>query len=128
VGNLFSSHFLYIFAKRIFNQFAMEKNESKIWEKFLGAKVATEKLNIEGFSKPIEFDIYDGHAVCYDYKGHRYDMEFPQMKAIRDSTELSDAIIKYIDGIESVNEITVLHSLIAFNTLYKDGVEVVVKS
>ena len=106
----------------------MENNESKIWEKHYGKKICTQKLNIEGYKKPIEFDIYDGHAVCYDYKGHRYDMEFPQMKAIRDSTELSDAIIKYIDGIESVNEITVLHSLIAFNTLYKDGVEVVVKS
>lgn len=106
----------------------MEKNESKIWEKFYGAKVATEKLNIEGFKKPIEFDIYDGHAICYNYRGHRYDMFYPQMKAIRDSTELSEAIIKYIDGIESINEITILHSLIAFNTLYKDGVEVAVKS
>ena len=105
----------------------MEKDESKIWEKFYGKKVATEKLNIEGFKKPIEFDIYDGHAICYDYKGHRYDMLYPQMKAVRDSKELSDAIIEYIGDIDSANEITVIHILIAFHTLYKDGVEVEAK-
>ena len=105
----------------------MEKNESNIWEKFYGKKVATEKLNIEGFKRPIEFDIYDGHAICYDYKGHRYDMIYPQMKAVKDSTELSDAILEYIGDIDSVNEITVIHILIAFHTLYKDGVEVEAK-
>ena len=105
----------------------MEKDESKIWEKFYGKKVATEKLNIEGFSKPIEFDIYDGHAICYDYKGHRYDMIYPQMKAVKDSTELSDAILEYVGDIDSVNEISVIHILIAFHTLYKDGVEVQAK-
>ena len=105
----------------------METNESKIWEKHYGKKVATEKLNIEGFKKPIEFDIYDGHAICYDYRGHRYDMFYPQMKAIRDSEELANAIIEYIGDIESANEITIIHILIAFHTLYKDGVEVEVK-
>ena len=105
----------------------MEKDESKIWEKFYGKKVATEKLNIEGFSKPIEFDIYDGHAICYDYKGHRYDMIYPQMKAVKDSTELSDAILEYVGDVDSVNEISVIHILIAFHTLYKDGVEVQAK-
>ena len=51
-------------------------------------------------------------------------MIYPQMKAVKDSTELSDAILEYIGDIESVNEITVIHILIAFHTLYKDGVEV----
>jgi len=102
----------------------MEKDESKIWEKFYGAKVATEKLNIEGFKKPLSFDIYDGHAICYNYRGHRYDMIYPQLKAIKDSTELSGAIIDYIGDIESVNEITVIHILITFHTLYKDGVKI----
>ena len=105
----------------------MEKDESKIWEKFYGKKVATEKLNIEGFKKPIQFDIYDGHAICYDYRGHRYYMLYPQMKAVRDSTELSDAIIEYIGDISSASEITIIHILIAFHTLYKDGVEVIAK-
>ena len=105
----------------------MEKDESKIWEKFYGEKVATEKLNIEGFKKPIEFDIYDGHAICYNHKGHRYDMFYPQMKAVKDSTELSEAIIDYIGDINSVNEITVIHILITFHTLFKDGVEIEVK-
>lgn len=101
--------------------------EEKIWEKFYGKKICTEKLNIEGFSKPIPFDIYDGHAICYDYKGSRYDMQYPMLKAIKDSKEMSDAVIKYIGNINNKEEITVLHVLISFNTLYKDGVEVIPK-
>lgn len=97
--------------------------EGKIWEKFYGKKICTEKLNIEGFKKPIPFDIYDGHAICYDYKGSRYDMKYPQLKAIKDSKELSDAVINYVGDIKDKEEITVLHILIAFNTIYKDGVE-----
>ncbi len=102
----------------------MEKNELKYYEKSYGKKICTEKLNIEGFSKAIPFDIYDGFAVCENYRGHRFDMVYPQMKAIKDSKELSDAVIEYIGGITSVDEITVLHVLISFNTLYKDGVEI----
>lgn len=100
------------------------KDEHKIWEKSYGEKICSEKLNIEGFDKPIKFDIYDGHAICYNYKGHRYDMVYPQMKAVRDSKEISDAIINYVGDIDDADEITVLHVLMAFNTLYKDGVEV----
>lgn len=98
--------------------------EEKAWEKFYGKKICTERLNIEGFSKPIPFDIYDGHAICYDYKGSRYDMIYPMMKAVKDSKELSDAVIEYIGDIKDKEEITVLHILISFNTLYKNGVEV----
>ena len=102
----------------------MVKDESKIWEKHFGKKICSERLNIEGFGKPIPFDIYDGYAVCEDYKGHRLEMEYPQMKAVKDSVELSDAIIEYVGDISDREEITVLHILIAFNTLYVDGVEV----
>lgn len=103
----------------------MVKDESSVWEKFYGKKVCSEKLNIEGFAKPIPFDIYDGHAICENYRGHRYDMVYPQMKAITESNELSDAVIDYVGNITQKEEITVLHVLMAFNTLYKDGVEVV---
>lgn len=96
--------------------------EEKIWEKFYGKKICTERLNIEGFAKPIPFDIFDGHAICYDYKGSRYDMKYPQMRAVKDSKELSDAVINYIGDITNKEEITVLHILISFNELYKDGV------
>jgi hypothetical protein len=51
-------------------------------------------------------------------------MFYPQMKAIKDSKEMADAIIESVGGIEYADEISVLHVLIAFNTLYKDGVEV----
>ena len=102
----------------------MNNNESKIWEKFYGKKVCSENLNIEGFKKPIPFDIYDGHAICENYKGHRFDMIYPQLKAVKDSKELSDAVIEYIGEISDKEEITVIHVLMAFNTLYKNGVEI----
>ena len=97
-------------------------NESNIWEKFFGKKICTENLNIEGFKKPIPFDIYDGFAVCDDYKGQSFNMEFPQLNIVKESKELSDAIIDYIGNITNKEEISVIHVLITFNTLYKNGV------
>lgn len=105
----------------------MENNESKVWEKLCGKKIASEKLNIEGFKNAIPFEIYDGFAFCENYRGHRYDMIYPQLKAVKDSKELSDAVIDYIGSIESVEEISVIHILITFNTLYRDGVEIIPK-
>ena len=110
----------------------MVENESKVWEKLCGKKIGTEKLSIEGFKKQIPFEIYDGYAYCEDYKGHRYDMTYPQLKAVKDSEEMATAVINYINEIsdkklESVDEISVIHVLIAFNTLHRDGVEIVPK-
>lgn len=104
----------------------MENNEANIWEKFCGNKIATEKLNIESFNKPIPFDIYDGYAVCNDFEGHRYDMAYPQMAAIKESEELANAIIDYIKSpkVTNVDEISVIDILITFNTLYQDGIEI----
>ena len=110
----------------------MVQDESKIWEKLCSKKIATEKLSIEGFKNQIPFDIYDGYAVCHDFKGHKYEMVYPQLKAVKDSKEMSDAVIEYINSIsdkqiENVDEISVIHVLISFNTIYKDGVEIMPK-
>ena len=56
-------------------------------------------------------------------------MSYPQLKAVKDSEEMATAVINYINEIsdkklESVDEISVIHVLIAFNTLYRDGVEI----
>lgn len=104
----------------------MQQDESKIFEKMYGKKVATEKLNIEGYKQAIPFDIYDGYAICPKFRGHRYDMTYPQMKAVKDSKELSDAIVEYC-GLNNADEITVIHVLITFNTFYEDGVEIEAK-
>jgi hypothetical protein len=111
----------------------MVKDESKVWEKLFGKKIATEKLSIEGFKNKMPFEIYDGYAYCADYRGHRYEMVYPQLKAIKDSKEMADAVMEYINSIsekklEVADEIGVIHVLIAFNTLYRDGVEVVPKA
>ena len=110
----------------------MVKDESKILEKLFGKKIATEKLSIEGSKTQMPFDIYDGYAVCENYRGHRYDMSYPQLKAVKDSKEMSDAVIEYINSIsekqiESVEQLSVIHVLISFNTIYRDGVEIVPK-
>lgn len=102
----------------------MEANESKIFEKFYGKMVSHEELQIEGYDKPIPFDIYDGHAVCFNFDGHRYDMVYPTMLAIRDTKELQQAILGYCDDITDIDEISPIHSLTAFNTMYVDGVQV----
>lgn len=99
--------------------------ESEMWEKMLGKKFCSVKLNIEGMNKPLPFDVYDGHAICENYKGNRYDMSYPQMKAIKDSDELANAIIDYIDDIHSKEEISIIHILIAFNTIHKNGWEII---
>lgn len=111
----------------------MVENESKIWEKFYGKKIATERLSIEGFSKQLPFDIYDGFAVCENYRGHYYDMSYPQLKAVKDSKEMADAVIEYINSIsekklENAEDISVIHVLISFNTIHRDGVEIVPKN
>lgn len=110
----------------------MANIESKVWEKLCGKKISTEKLSIEGFKTQIPFDIYDGYAVCENYRGHRYDMEYPQLKAVKDSKEMSDAVIEYINSISDnkltcVDEISVIHVLISFNTISRDGIEIVPK-
>ena len=110
----------------------MVKDDSKIWEKLFGKKISTEKLSIEGFKTQIPFDIYDGYAICENYKGHTYDMSYPQLKAVKDSKEMADAVIDYINSIsekqlESVEEISVIHVLISFNTITRDGVEIMPK-
>jgi hypothetical protein len=107
----------------------MVENESKVWEKLLGKKIGSEKLSIEGFKSQIPFEIYDGYAYCDNYKGRRYDMTYPQLKAVKDSKEMSDAVIDYINSIsekqiQSVEEISVIHVLISFNTIYRDGIEI----
>ena len=102
-------------------------DESKVIEKHFGKKVCTEKLNVEGYNKPLKFDIYDGYAICPNYHGHVYEMEYPMMKAVKDSKEFSDAIMEYVSGINNVDEISVLHVLITFASLYKDGVEIKAK-
>ena len=103
----------------------MEKDESKIFEKMYGKKVCTEKLNVEGYKKPIQFDIYDGYAVCEDYDGHVIEMQYPQMKAVNESKQFADAIMEYVGNIESADEISVLHTLLTFNTIFQDGVELI---
>lgn len=103
----------------------MEANTLKVVETMFGSKVCTAKLNIEGFTTPAEFDIYDGFAICEDYGGKQLIMQYPMMEAVKDSDEIASAILEYVGGITK-EEISPLHSLMTFNTLYVDGKEYIV--
>lgn len=100
----------------------METNINNVYEKMYGKKFKTIDLNLEGYEEPVPFDIYDGFAVCEDYKGHQLVMEYPQMKAIKESKEFSKAIIDYVGKDLTESAITPLHSLMTFNKFYVDGV------
>lgn len=107
----------------------MNEKEHKALLKLHGKYVGKEKLKIESFPKKIEFDIYDGYA-CAEHGGHKYDMVYPQLRAVKEMEELSKPLIDYINRIstkkiESVDEIGIIHCLIAYNTIYCDGVEIV---
>lgn len=116
---------IHIFAKKVFFSLNMDIKEKNALEKQWGKKVCSMELNVEGFPTKIPFDIYDGYAVCEDYNGHVIEMQYPQMKAINDSKQFADAIMEYVGNIESADEISVLHILLTFNTIYQDGVELV---
>ena len=100
----------------------MEKNKAKIYAKMFGNKVLSTKLVLEGYEKPIPFDIYDGFAICENYEGHQIVMEYPMIDVVRKTKEFSDAIIEQIGGTLKPNDITVVHSLIVFSKRYVDGV------
>jgi len=51
-------------------------------------------------------------------------MQYPQLSVIKESKELTDAIIDYC-GCEK-SQITVIQVLITFNTLYKNGIEITI--
>lgn len=107
---------------------ATKKTQEEITESVLkkmwGEKACTRKVNIEGENKPIEFNIYDGYAKSTNKKGKVYEMEFPMIKAIKQCKDLEDEIIKYIGNGLDPKEISPLHSMITFSTLYIDGVEI----
>lgn len=95
-----------------------------VLKKMWGEKTCTRKVNVEGEKKPIEFDIYDGYAKSTNKSGSVYEMTFPMMKSIKQCKELEDEIVKYIGNGLDPKEISPLHSMITFSTLYVDGVEV----
>ena len=97
----------------------METNLEKVFTKYYGKKVETTELNVEGIDKKLPFDIYDGFAICID-GDDEYIMQYPQLKIIKESTDLTNAVIDFCEGITK-NDIRVIHSLMAFNTLFKNG-------
>lgn len=99
-----------------------------ILEKFFGKKICERQITIEGLTTPIPFSIYDGyaHGEC---QGHNYDMEYPQMEAVKNCEEIANAVIDYCSTIpipnkpKQIEDITVIHVMATYNTLYQDGRE-----
>jgi hypothetical protein len=84
-------------------------------------------LEISGFKKAINFEIYDGYAYCPDYKGHEYGIEYPRIELIEKSKELQGDIREWV-GLKEDAEITVFDIIQTFNVMYRDGAKVVYDS
>lgn len=99
-----------------------------ICEKFFGKKVCDKSITIEGINTPIPFSVYDGYA-CAEFQGHTYDMEYPRLDAVKACEDIANGIIEYCKGIAipnkptDVKDITVIHVMVTYNTLYVDGKE-----
>lgn len=99
--------------------------EEEVFKKYYKGNPIKLQLNIVGYDL-IPFDIYDGYATCQDFNGKRFDMTYPQLKIVRESKELADEIMTKCPKITRKEEITIINILMTYNTLYVDGVEVIV--
>lgn len=102
----------------------IERIEKKTLETLFGNMIEEKALEINGFKKPITFEIYDGYAYCPSYKGHEYGIEYPRIELIEKSNELQSDIREWV-GLDEKAEITVFDIIQTFNVMYRDGEKVV---
>jgi hypothetical protein len=68
------------------------------FEKATHSKIVAENVEIKivdeilGDKKPhiLKFDIYDGFAICPNYKGKTYTMKFPKVEFMKIATNIAD--------------------------------------
>lgn len=101
----------------------MARIEKKTLETIFGNLVAEKELELSGFRKKINFEIYDGYAYCPDYKGHEYGIEYPRISLIEKSKELQSEIRTWV-GLDENAEITIYDIIQTFNVMYRDGKKV----
>lgn len=99
----------------------MDRIKREDIEKNYGKMIDERPLSIEGFSKKLHFEIYDGFAYCQDFEGSEYILKYPKMSFVKGSPDAQEAIRSYL-GIDKNKDITVLDIIQRFNTFYKDGV------
>lgn len=109
----------------------MAKIEQRDIEKLFGRKIATYDIRFPNYKAPLKFDLYDGFAYCENYNGHEYTLDYPKLELVKQAKELSDDVIRVINTmskephIETVDDITVTHVMIAFkHNMTKDGVTI----
>lgn len=105
----------------------MQENHSLIFEKMFGKCVAHEKVKIEGIAKSVKIDIYDGFAIGQSGED-KITMEYPLLSVVKSSPELVDELKDYLDDIEDINEITPIQVMQTFATIFRNGVELKVKT
>lgn len=85
-----------------------------------GKKVCEAELHVDGFKKPMKFDVYDGFAICPKYGKKQYEMTYPTLSFVKGAKELADEVMAY-KNLKNANEITVIHILETYNTLTSYG-------
>lgn len=93
-------------------------------EALYGKKVCEAELHVDGFKKPMKFDVYDGFAFCPKYGTKQYEMTYPTLSFVKGAKELAEEVMEY-KHLKSVNEITVIHILETYNTLTSYGKPVI---
>ncbi len=100
------------------------RTAKEIIEIMYGKMIDEKNLDISGFKKPLNFEVYDGYAYCPNYKGHEYALEYPRIELIEKSKEMQEDIRNWLDMKED-DKITVYDIIQTFNIMYRDGVKVI---
>jgi hypothetical protein len=85
--------------------------------------VCTEKIkmadDVLGDKKhhTLEFDVFDGLAYCADFEGKELFMDFPKLAFIKQCKDSEKEMRKFLN-LDETTEITSVHVLQAYNTLY----------
>ena len=65
----------------------------------------------------LQFDIFDGFAICPDYNGKTYFMEYPKLEFMKIAKEIEDNAREYLE-LDEHTPLKEEHVLIAYNRLY----------
>jgi len=65
----------------------------------------------------LDFDVYDGFAICPDYKGKSYYMTFPKLEFMKLASNIEKDAREYLE-LDEHTPLKVEHVLVAYNRLF----------
>lgn len=64
----------------------------------------------------LDFDLFDGFAVCPNYKGKMYIMEYPKLEFMKIAKNIEQNAREYLE-LDEHTPLTIEHCLMAYNRL-----------